>query len=151
MAHPSIHNAAILTAEIQTDCSWISPILSYLRNWILPEDKSEVVKVEARAARYTLINDSLYRRSFSSHTRGTCHSMRQNISLNKFMKEFVEPILANNHYDIGFYDIGFLLALMKQESKLFVKNYDTYQKFDNIIHAPATTFHFVSSPWPFYK
>ena len=43
------------------------PISSYLRNMILPEDRSEVVKVKARvarAARYALINDILYMRSF---------------------------------------------------------------------------------------
>ena len=46
---------------------------------------------------------------------------------------------------------GFYWPTVKQESELFVRNYDTFQKFSNIIHAPATTLHFVSSPWPFYK
>ena len=65
MAHPSIHSAVILIAKIQADCSWISPISSYLRNEILPKDRSEPVKVKAQAARYVLINNILYRQSFS--------------------------------------------------------------------------------------
>ena len=65
MVHPSIHNVEILTTEIQADYSWISPISSYLRNWIMPEDRSEAVKVKARATKYTLINNILYKRSFS--------------------------------------------------------------------------------------
>ena len=65
IAHPSIYNVEILTAEIQDDCSWISLISSYLRNGALPKDKSEAVKIKARAARYALISDVLYRRSFS--------------------------------------------------------------------------------------
>ena len=64
MAHPSIYSAAILTVENQADCSCISPISNYLRNKTLPEDRSEAVKVKARAGRYALINDVLYRRSF---------------------------------------------------------------------------------------
>ena len=40
---------------------------------------------------------------------------------------------------------------MKQESELFVRNCGIYQKFDSIIHVPATTMHSMSSPWPFYK
>ena len=46
---------------------------------------------------------------------------------------------------------GFYWPTMKQDSELFVRNCDTCQKFDNIIHALATTLHSVSSSWPFYK
>ena len=46
---------------------------------------------------------------------------------------------------------GFYWPTMKQLSKLFIKNCDTYQKFRNIIHASATTLHSMESPWPFYK
>ena len=63
--HPSIYNVAILTAENQAGNSWISLISDYLRNGTLPEDRSEAVKVKAQAARYTMINDILYWRSFS--------------------------------------------------------------------------------------
>ena len=64
MARLSIHEATILTIETQASCSWISPISSYLRNETLPEDMSEVVKVKPRVAKYALLNDVLYRRSF---------------------------------------------------------------------------------------
>ena len=66
MDHPSICNAAILIVEDHVGNSWISPISDYLRNGTLPTDKREVVKVRARVARYTMINDILYKRSFST-------------------------------------------------------------------------------------
>ena len=66
MTHPSIHNEKIHTAENQAENSWISPISNYLRSGALPEERSEVVKVKARAAMYALINDILYMRSFYS-------------------------------------------------------------------------------------
>ena len=28
---------------------------------------------------------------------------------------------------------------------------DVCQQFDNVIHVPVETLHFVTSPWPFYK
>ena len=43
----------------------MSTILSYWRSRTLPEDKGEAVKVKGRALRYTLINDALYKQSFS--------------------------------------------------------------------------------------
>ena len=62
MDHPSIYDATILTAENQVRNFWISPILDYLRNGTLSEDRNETVKVKAQVARYTLINDIMYRR-----------------------------------------------------------------------------------------
>ena len=59
MAHPSIHNASMLRIDNQVDCSWISPISSYLRSGTLLEDKREVVKVKAQVAKYALLNDVL--------------------------------------------------------------------------------------------
>ena len=46
---------------------------------------------------------------------------------------------------------GFYWPTMKQESELFVKNCENCQKFDNLIHALATTLQPESSPWPFCK
>ena len=65
MARPSINDAVVLTIETQTNCSRMSPISSYLISRTLLEDRREVAKVKARAARYTLLNGVLYRRSFS--------------------------------------------------------------------------------------
>ena len=69
--------------------------------------------------------------------------MRQNVSLNKSMEEFAV------HHRIM--TQGFYWPMMKQEFKLFIKRYETYQKFGNIIHAPTTTLYSLSSPWPLYK
>ena len=65
MTRPLISNAAILTVEIRDDSYWISPITSYLKNGTLLEDRNAAAKIKARVARYALISDVLYRRSFS--------------------------------------------------------------------------------------
>ena len=45
--------------------SWADPIVQYLQQGIVPEDRSEARKLRIRAARYTMIEDTLYRRSFT--------------------------------------------------------------------------------------
>ena len=42
----------------------MTPITEYLRNGVLLENQAEVVKVKARATRYSLMNGVLYRCSF---------------------------------------------------------------------------------------
>ena len=52
-----ILSEAITTIDQQVEKSWMTPITDYLR--------AKVVKVKARAARYSILNRELYWRSFS--------------------------------------------------------------------------------------
>ena len=51
--------------RVNTEESWMDPILSYICNGILPEDIKEARKLKCRAARYTLLDGVLYRRGFT--------------------------------------------------------------------------------------
>ena len=43
----------------------MTPIISFLQDDHLPQDVEEAKKVRKRAARFTILNDTLYKRSFS--------------------------------------------------------------------------------------
>ena len=108
------------------------------------------MKVKARAAKYALINDALYRRSF--------FDPYQRSVLLKKAKQIIEKIhgcICGTHIDgrslCHRIMTWFYWPTMKHESKLFMRNCDVCQKSDNIIHVPTTTLHSMSSPWPFYK
>ena len=51
--------------QIEDKESWMTPIVSYLKNGKLPEGKDEAKKLRIRAARYVLIDEVLYKRGFS--------------------------------------------------------------------------------------
>ena len=151
MTHPSIHNSEIHTVENQTENSWISPISNYLRSGALLEERSEAMKVKARAAKYALINGILYRRSFFGPYQ-RCVPPEEP----KRIIELIHGDICGTH--IGGQSLchrimkqGFYWPTMKQASKLFMRNCDVCQKFGNIIHVLAMTLHSVTSPWPFYK
>ena len=44
----------------------MNPILSFLRDGCLPVDTDEARKVKKRAARFTILNDTLYKKGFST-------------------------------------------------------------------------------------
>ena len=60
---PSINIPKVL--QVQNEGSWMAPIISYLKDGILPEGKDEARKLRVRSARYVLLNDALYKRGFS--------------------------------------------------------------------------------------
>ena len=51
--------------EICSDRSWTAPLVSYLKNGVLPDEKEAARKLKVQAARFVLIKDVLYKRGFS--------------------------------------------------------------------------------------
>ncbi|XP_050259207.1 uncharacterized protein LOC126704233 [Quercus robur] len=61
--HPNIEEVS--TFAIQSANSWMTPIMSFLQDRHLPQNTKEAKKVRKRAARFTILNDTLYKRGFS--------------------------------------------------------------------------------------
>ena len=60
---PSIDLPEML--QIEGDGNWMIPIVSYLKDGRLPEEKNEARKLKVKSARYVLIDEVLYKRGFS--------------------------------------------------------------------------------------
>ena len=53
------------TFMIQKQTSWMNPIISFLQDGRLPIGTNEAREAMKRAARFTVLNDTLYKRGFS--------------------------------------------------------------------------------------
>ena len=63
-----VKRQAVHVHQIRVRPSWMDPIVLYLREDILPEDKSEADKIRRKAPRFWLSKDQkLYKRFFLSH------------------------------------------------------------------------------------
>ena len=51
--------------EICPNSSWTAPLVSYLRDGVLPDRKEAARKLKVQAARFVLIKDVMYKRGFS--------------------------------------------------------------------------------------
>ena len=51
--------------EIGSESNWTTPLVSYLKNGILPDGTEAVRKLKVQAARFILMKDVLYKRGFS--------------------------------------------------------------------------------------
>ena len=61
--YPNIEE--VPTFAIQRANSWMTPIIAFLQDGHLPQNTEEAKKVKKRAARFTILNDTLYKRGFS--------------------------------------------------------------------------------------
>ena len=68
----TLHSLSIQTEEPHTvNCAaagdnWITPIVRYLKNGVLLEDKRKARLLRLKVVRYTLYDDRLYKRGFST-------------------------------------------------------------------------------------
>ena len=51
--------------EIGSESKWTTPIASYLKDDVLPDEKEVARKLKVRAARFVLIKDVMYKKGFS--------------------------------------------------------------------------------------
>nr|XP_023915020.1 uncharacterized protein LOC112026560 [Quercus suber] len=61
--NPSIEKVSTLTVEGINN--WMTPIISFLQDGHLPQNADEARKIKKRSARFTILNDALYKRGFS--------------------------------------------------------------------------------------
>ena len=61
--HPPGQSQAVNYATMAN--SWMTPVIQYLRDGVLPEDKNKAKLVELKAAWYIIYDEKLYKRGFS--------------------------------------------------------------------------------------
>jgi ribonuclease HI len=147
---PSFQNQEASVSSVSTQPSWMDPILSYLRDNKLPEDKKEAKMIKQKAPRFWVSKDGLlYRRSFTGPYLLCVH-------LNKvrdFLFEIHEGICGSHtggrslaHRAIS---QGYWWPYMQADALKYVQECDKCQRFAPMIHQPAGELNPLSSPWPF--
>ena len=84
---PSIQTKKPLTVNCVTaKDSWMTSVIQYLKDGVLPEDKKKARLLRLKAARYTLYDDQLYKRGFSTPLLKCVDLEQGNIYSKRYMK-----------------------------------------------------------------
>ncbi|XP_065622281.1 uncharacterized protein LOC136064453 [Quercus suber] len=136
--------------QIRDSLCWMDPIVKFLKDDTLPEERGEADKIRRKATRFWLSEDrKLYKRSYSGPY------------LLCIYPEMAESLLEELHEGIcGSHTEGRSLAhraitqgywwpTMQKEAHDYVKKCDQCQRFAPNIHQPGGVLNPLSSPWPF--
>ena len=86
----SIEGKQVLKMKKQDE--WMTPIVCYLKEGWLPEDKVEARKIQIRATRFVIIDDVLYKRGYSFPYRRCANSEEAHYVL----REIHEGVYGNH-------------------------------------------------------
>ena len=144
---PSINIPEVL--QVQNKGSWMAPIISYLKDRILPEGKDEARKLRVQSARYVLLNDALYKRGFSQPYLRCLSPDEANYVLRK-----VHEGACGNHSGARslihkVVRAGYYWPTIQAYAKAYVKVCDQCQRFSNISRQPSEYLTPMMASWLF--
>ena len=135
--------------EIGSESSWTAPLISYLKNGVLPNGKEVARKLKVQAVRFVLIRDVLYKRGFS-HPYLRCLGVEE---ADYVMKEVHEGICGNHSGSRSLVHklvrAGYYWPTMQKDTEAYVKTCNKCQRFSNIIGRPTEELTPMTAPWPF--
>uniref|UniRef100_A0A2N9IQL1 Reverse transcriptase domain-containing protein n=1 Tax=Fagus sylvatica TaxID=28930 RepID=A0A2N9IQL1_FAGSY len=140
----------VQTCSIDQSPSWMSPILAYLKDDILPADRKEADRIRRVAPRYWVSKEGhLYRRSYTGPYLGCVHPD----TVQNLLWEIHKGVCGGHtggrslaHCAIG---QGYWWPYMQKDAAQYVKKCDKCQRFTPSIHQPAASLNPIASPWPF--
>ncbi|XP_024033525.1 uncharacterized protein LOC112095658 [Citrus clementina] len=128
---PSIEqNLGVL--RIEQKCSWRDPIVSYLRDRVLPPDKLRARKIRAQASRYTMIDGDDADYVLREVHEGICRNHSGGRSL-------AHKVLRH----------GYFWPTMHQDAQKKTRGCASCQSFANFSNQPPEKLTSMASPWPF--
>ena len=148
----SIETKRIEVLDIHEEvASWMSPFVLYLREGILPADRGEARKVRINAGKYVIINETLYRKGYSTpwlrcvtpeegakiiedvHT-GTCGAHTGSLAV-------THKVLR----------AGYFWPTMTTDTQDIIKKCRSCQVHSNVPTVPQVELTSIVAPWPFFR
>ena len=118
--------------QIDKEANWTTPIVSYLKNGLLPKDKENTRKLRVRAVKFVLMDEVLYKRSFSQLY---LRCLTQDKSY--YVMRDVHEKACGNHSRARFLVhkiiyVGYYWPTIQADYKAYIKACDKCQHFSNV-------------------
>ena len=145
-----IRRETVQVHQIRVGPSWVNSIIQFLKEDILPEERSKADKVRRKATRFWLSkNQKLYKCSFSGPYLLCVHLEMTESLLKELHKGIYESHTGGRSLAHRAITQGYWWPNMQKEAQEYVKKCDQCQRFALNIHQPGGILNPLSSPWPF--
>ncbi|RDY06589.1 hypothetical protein CR513_09398, partial [Mucuna pruriens] len=136
---------------MESRTTWMTLIFKYLQNGETPDDPREDLKVIKEAAKYTLMGQHLYRRSFSFPLLRCLEDEESTYIIEEVHEGVCGTHIGGRALASKIARAGYYWPTLRKDYMEYVKKCDKYQKFAEGHKAPPERLHPVTSPWPFFK
>ena len=127
----------------------MTSILAFLQDGWLPQDTEEARKVRKMTARFTILNDTLYKRGFSVPYLKCIDKDEAEYILEEIHKGICRDHAGPRSLVSKIIRTGYFWPTMQKDAKEFIKRCDKCQSFGNVQRIPVERLTPINSPWLF--
>ncbi|GJS74764.1 reverse transcriptase domain-containing protein [Tanacetum coccineum] len=147
----SINEKEILDVVEEEGNTWMAPICEYLAKEILPEDKKKARAVRRKATRYTMINGTLYKKSFIGPWLWCVGPLQANYVLREIHEGSCSMHSGPRSVVAKVIRTGYYWPTMHMDARNLIRECNDYQIHRPVPRNPQQNLTPITSPWPFYK
>ncbi|GJS59383.1 reverse transcriptase domain-containing protein [Tanacetum coccineum] len=147
----SINEKEILDVVEEEGNTWMTPICEYLAKEILPEDKKKARVVRRKAARYTMINGTLYKNYFLGPWLRCVGPLQANYVLREIHEGSCSMHSGPRYVVSKVIRTGYYWPTMHMDARNLIRECNDYQIHRPVPRNPQQNLTPITSPWPFYK
>ncbi|GJW78099.1 reverse transcriptase domain-containing protein [Tanacetum coccineum] len=147
----SINEKEILDVVEEEGNTWMTPICEYLAKEILPEDKKKARAVRRKAARYTMINGTLYKKSFLGPWLRCVGPLQANYVLREIHEGSCSMHSGPRSVVAKVIRTGYYWPTMHMDARNLIRECNDCQIHRPVPRNPQQNLTPITSPWPFYK
>ena len=144
---PSIEEVPTFT--IQSANNWMTPIVAFLQDGHLPQNAEEAKKIKKKAARFTILNDTLYKKGFSLPYLKCVDEEEAKYILEEIHKGICGDHAGPKSLVSKVVRTNYFWPTIQVDAIELVKKCDKCQRFGNVQRLPAERLTTITSPWPF--
>ncbi|KAK3022349.1 hypothetical protein RJ639_047054 [Escallonia herrerae] len=134
---------------IEQEPCWMDMIVTYLSTRELPSERHEARNLRVKAARYALVEGTLYKKSFSLPYLRCLHPSKSIYALQEVHEGICGQHLGGRTLAQKILRQGYYWPTMQRDAIEFTRRCDKCQKFAPISHTPVVPLTCIVSPIPF--
>ena len=135
--------------QIECEESWMTPIVIYVKDGRLLEERDKARKLRIRLAKYVLIDEVLYKRGFSQPYLRSLASDEANYVLREVHKGACDNHSGARALVHKVVRAGYFWPTIQANAKAYIKVCDQCQQFSSIPRQPSKYLTTMMAPWPF--
>ncbi|XP_061373589.1 uncharacterized protein LOC133315924 [Gastrolobium bilobum] len=131
--------------------TWMTPIWNYLTKGVVPPEPRAAKKLACKASFYTVINNHLYKKGFSSPLLKCLDPQQARYVISEVHEGIGEHHMGGKSLSRKLLRAGYFWPSMEEDSKQHVLHCVKCQEHADLYHASPEELSSMISPWPFYQ
>ncbi|GJU59426.1 reverse transcriptase domain-containing protein [Tanacetum coccineum] len=147
----SIQEKEVATVVEEEGPTWMTPIVEYLRDGTLPDDKKEASKLRIKARQYELVEGVLYRRSFLTPWLRCVGPLQADYVIREIHEGSCSMHAGPRSVVAKAMRLGYYWPTMHRDAREMIRACNDCQVHRLVPRNPQQPLTPITTPWPFYK